>query len=294
MKLQHEANLLWYQPDEIIQTDGGAIRIALRAHDTLKHGLISDLYLAEGVDAKKTAAELIATAEKKLQAQGITKIDAVILDGNKTSDFFIAAGYWPSRKTVVVEWDLSKVGSPVLPEGLEVDIENEFNPVELAEFILHSYQPYWTWWKDDAFDRMWERIDYPGMEPDEVEQKNTADNRAKVIAMLQAAQKNPDQKFFIARRGGNIVAMCDAYARTGTGDDSFEWGAMLVRDHPGKGLGNFLVLSALNWLKSKGLSTATITTTSGLDDFDPTVYLYVQSCRGKIKAEFLNLVKRKF
>lgn len=292
--LQHEANLLWYKPSKIIQSDDGAIRTALRAHDVLKHALISDLYMAEGVDAKKTAAELITAAEEKLLATGVTKIDAVILDGNKTSDFFIAAGYWPSRKTVVVEWDLSKIDKPTLPEELEVKIETEFDPTELADFVVHSYQPYWTWWKDDAFDRMWDRIDYPSMEPDEIEQKNTADNREKVITMLQAARENPEQKFFIARRGGKIVAMCDAYARTGTHDDTFQWGAMLVRDHPGKGLGNFLVMSSLNWLKSKGLSTALITTTSGLDDFDPTVYLYVQSCGGKIKAEFLNLVKRKF
>ncbi|MBP9718665.1 GNAT family N-acetyltransferase [Candidatus Gracilibacteria bacterium] len=290
---RRELNLLWYGPSELLaayegETLVGVIRTALRVHPQLKHGLITDLYCAKPEDIKNCAPLLIQAAEKKLLAQGATKIDALIMDGNKISDLFIAQGYWASRKTVVVEWDLADVKAPELSTELDIAIETTYDPIELAEFILHSYQPYWTWWKDDAFDRLWDRIDYPSMEPDEIEQKNTEENRAKVIEMLTASQSNPEQTFFIARQKSGekkIVALCDT---------AFEWGAMLLRDHPGKGLGNYLVLSALHWLKEKGATTAEATTTSGMDDFDPTVYLYVQSCGGKIKGEFLDMVKRKF
>lgn len=307
-----EYNLLEYGASSILGAYNpnnellGVIRYARRINTGLAHGVLADLHLQTELSpelAKKTASELIATAEKNLRNPqtdghvGVTKIDAVVIDGSKLTQHFIDNGYWASRKMVVVEWDLKTIQAPTQMEGISLTLELQPNVNELADFILSSYQPYWRWWKNDAFDRLWDRVDYPDVTTDQVEVETAEHNREHVQNMLEngiAEALTGEHIFAIARRDGKIIGMCDAKIPAENGDDCSDWGVLMQREHPGRGFGNLLLFSALQWLKSKGQFTATITTTSGLDDYDPTVYLYVQSCGGKIKGEFNNLVKRKF
>lgn len=301
-RMHREPNLLWYGPSTLLvakegDVTRGVVRSALREHSTVRHGLIADLMLnneAGESDAERavTAAALIAEAERRLLAQKVTKIDAVVVDGQNLTGPFLKAGYWASRKTVVITWDLSRIPKAEAIPGVTFGLTATPDPDELADFIISSYQPYWRWWKDDVFDRIWERIDYPAQEPDAVEQKTLRANRSKIIEMLRAFNKSTPQRMVVARKAGRIIGMCDAAALSD--DDNLDWGVLMMRDHPGKGFGKALLVPALEWLKSQGLTHATVTTTSGLDDFDPTVYLYAESCGGVIKGEFLNLVKRKF
>lgn len=294
---RREVNLLWYGPSRVFvlrqdqdNNSGvfGAVRIAMRAHDAVRHGLITDLTL-EDENNPSLARALIERAEAELKAQGATKIDAVVLDGKNRTRPFQDAGYWPQRKTVVIEWDLATLPVSEPLDGVEYE-ETDMPPAEeAADFILSSYQPYWRWWKNDLSDRPWERIDYPAAAPDKAEKENIKRNRAAVIAMLRQFNGHIPQRMIIARREGMIIGLCDAKMDD---DEQFDWGVLMLRDHPGVGFGKSLLMPMLHWLKEQGRAKAEITTTSGMDDFDPTVYLYVQSCGGKIRGEFLNLVRR--
>ncbi|MFA6511977.1 MAG: GNAT family N-acetyltransferase [Patescibacteria group bacterium] len=296
---RREVNLLWYGPSRLFgirqaqdnKNSGfiGVIRIAMREHDAVKHGLMTDLTLEDEAH-EELAKELIAHAEEELKKHGATKIDAVVLDGDKRTHPFQESGYWPQRKTVVIEWDLGRLPASAPLDGIAYEETDAPPAEEAADFILSSYQPYWRWWKNDLSDRPWERIDYPAAEPSIAEKENLAKNREKVIAMLRAFNKEVPQRMILARKGGEIIGLCDAKL---THDEQFDWGVLMKRDHPGAGFGTSLLIPMLQWLKDHGRKTAEITTTSGMDDFDPTVYLYVQSCGGAIRGEFINLVKRK-
>lgn len=293
---RREANLLWYGPSTVfgVPKDGGyigTIRTAIRNHDRLRHGLVTDLVVEQTSDSS-LAVTLIKAAEDQLRADGVTKIDAVVQDGQGRTVPFLEMGYWASRKMVVIAWDLSKPlpTSPVIP-GVAVEVADRISVPDITDFILHSYQPYWQWWKNDQHDRPWERIDYPAAEPDTVEHQTLADNRVRIERMLLSFNTSVPQRMVIARRDGQIIGLCDAKAVTG--DDTFDWGVLMTRDHPGKGFGQALLLPALAWLREQGMPTAQATTTSGMDDYDPTVYLYTQT-GGPIRGEFLNLVKHRF
>lgn len=296
-KPQRDLNLLWYHPSQMLVAENqeskqpaGVIRLALRDHPEVKHGLIADLqinpeFLAQSEDLSQT---LIAEAEKHLLQQGVTKIDAIVLDGQKLTEPYLKAGYWASRKTVALEWNLDELEEVPISD-LEIELSLDFDIEEVTDFILNSYQPYYQWWKDDQYDRLWERIDYPAAAPDEIEQKNLAENKKRIVEMLKAF--NPQtQRWVMARKDGKLVALTDIKISE---DDNFEWGILITRDHPGKGVAKTMLLTALHWLKSQGAQKASFTATSGMDDFDPTVYLYSLS-GAKILGEFLNVVKRDF
>lgn len=301
-----EYNLLHYGPSNIFGAYNenaqlvGVIRYAKRVNTGLSHGVLADLHLDDALTAdegKKIASELIKGAELALREFDVTKIDAVVIDGSKLAQHFIDAGYWASRKMVTIEWDLTApMKVTPLPE-IELSLETQLDTNEVADFILSSYQPYWRWWKNDAFDRLWDRVDYPDYTPDKVDEENAEHNREHVQNRIEdglAEAMTGSHIFAVGRKNGKIIGMCDAKLVDDPLDDCSDWGVLMVRDHPGKGFGQLLLFSCLNWLKQKGKKTALITTTSGLDDYDPTVYLYVQSCGGKIKGEFNNFVKRKF
>lgn len=313
LESHREANLLTYGPSLLLvalkdsakdTAQLGTIRVAMREHDSVKHGLIADLHADSSLSAPQKSQlknELIAGAEKYLKERGATKIDAVVIDGHGLTEPFLNSGYWASRKTVAVRWNLAKLKTAPTPlENIAIDVVEKFDVEEFADFILSSYQPYYQWWKNDAFDRIWERIDYPALPPDDVEKKNLRDNRARIIAELRknSSQDSAPAVWVTARlssdgsNNGKLIGLCDARAIQKENEEQILWGVLMEREHPGKGFGQLLLLTALHWLASQGLKTASTIATSGMDDFDPTVYLYTLS-GAKIEGEFLNLVKRK-
>ncbi len=305
-KPHREYNLLNYGASTILGAYNenaqliGVIRYAQRINTQLSHGILADLHLDDELTAEQkqqVAKELILEGERALRALGVTKIDAVVIDGSKLAKHFIDAGYWASRKMVTIEWDLASTAPATQIPDLLVELETQPDSNEVTDFILSSYQPYWRWWKNDAFDRLWDRIDFPDYKENQVDEENSEHNRENVQNIIEdgiAQALMGEHIFAIGRINGKIIGMCDAKLVEDSLDDFSDWGVLMLRDHPGKGFGQILLYSCLNWLKQKGKKTATITTTSGLDDYDPTVYLYVQSCGGKIKGEFNNFVKRKF
>ncbi len=110
-----------------------------------------------------------------------------------------------------------------------------------------------------------------------------------MVAALEAFGRAHPARMVVARQAGKIVGLCDAQAVTQ--GDTFDWGVLISREVGGRAVGSALLGPALQWLRSQGLKTAQVTTTSGLDDYDPTVYLYVLAGGGQIRGEFLVLRK---
>lgn len=294
--IREELNLLTYGPSEILLAKeggdiAGAVRLSLRQDPRRRHGLIADLSVHEDYGRQGIEDALILAAEARLKAQGVTKIDAIVRDGEGATVPYYERGYWASRKMVLLTWDLATLGELDTAHEFTIEEQTAPEPAFLTEFVLASYQPYWRWWKEYKEDTRWHRVEYPA-EPEAPPSKELGQEmRARVEARLAAFGESAPQTLFTAKLDGEVVGLCDAKAVKD--DVTFEWGLLVRRDFGGRRIGSALLWHALAWLKAHGLDAARIVTTSGLDDYDPTVYLYAASHGGAIRAEYLNLVKRR-
>ena len=73
--------------------------------------------------------------------------------------------------------------------------------------------------------------------------------------------------------------------------EPFFFGPMMQKGALGRKIGSTMMASALQWLKDQGIKKAQWTTTSGLDDYDPAVYLATLSTGAKIEKEYIVLEK---
>lgn len=293
---REEFNMLTYGPSEVLLAkDGpeiaGAVRLALRQDARRQHGLIADLSVHEDYARQGIEEDLIAAAEERLKASGVTKIDAIVRDGEGATVPFYERGYWAARKMVLLTWDLRTLDRLESSQEFTIEEQSSPDPAFFTEFILNSYQPYWRWWKEYKEDTRWHRVEYPA-EPEAPPSEELAQEmRARIEARVASFGAGAPQTLFVARSNGEVVGLCDAKAVAD--DTTFDWGLLVRRDYGGRRIGSALLGHALHWLKAQGMSTARIVTTSGLDDYDPTVYLYAFSYGGVISAEYLNLVKRR-
>lgn len=288
---RREADLLWYGPSRLLTAtiNGATVGVIRFAHrlDDPSRGLITDLHVERPF--RELGQALIARAESALRSAGVQSVLALMLDGEQRTESFFDVQYTPLRKTVVLSWRL-ETGQPK-PTRAEIatDLLEHIEPEEIAEFIFSSYQPYWQWWKETGNDEPLGRVEYPANRPTESLSIGKQRNRARVVEQLQQFNVGTPQRMVIARQRGHIVGLCDAKADP---DDSMDWGVLIARDHGGRQIGSALLGPALQWLRDQGLKTAQVTTTSGLDDYDPTVYLYILVGGAQIRGEFLVLRKR--
>jgi GNAT superfamily N-acetyltransferase len=305
--VREELNQLWYGPSEVLVArppvasgppgEGagddpvlGAVRLAMRENPRRPHGLIADLIVDDDLRQTGLPERLIRAAEGRLRVRGAEKVDAVVVDGQGWAPFFYREGYWSSRRTVVLGWDL--VGRQALPHSPDFDVRqvDRPDPLETARFILGSYQPYFRWWKEPREDQKWFRVELqPEGEADGFE-RATAEVRERVVEAVRGAGRAGPQTYFLAYRDGRLVGLCDARDAP-PGQDTFEWCVLVAREYGGRQLGSTLFDYALDWLRRRGRTTAEYTSTSGLDDYDPLIYLSTVAAGGSIKGEFLNLVK---
>ena len=181
---------------------------------------------------------MIEAAEQRLRAREVTKIDALILDGQGLALPFYNLGFWSSRRTVVLGWDLTNLADIPLPDHVRIVETPRPDPVEIGRLVLNSYQPYWTWWKDPRKDRKWYRVELQPTDLPGFAERAEARVRAAVEAAIGSANGPgaPKQTYFIAYHDGRPVALCDAKV-PGDGEDAFDWGVLVLRDFGGKGLG---------------------------------------------------------
>ncbi|MBI3979912.1 MAG: GNAT family N-acetyltransferase [Chloroflexi bacterium] len=297
--IRQELNLLWYGPSQVLiaQDDSagiiGAVRLAYRHDPRRCHGLIADLQIDPEWRDRAVEEQLIQAAEEALGQGGVTKIDVLIPDGQRWASCFYRLGYWPSRKTVVIIWDLTDLRPAHESPEFTVELLETPDVDSTTDLVLASYQPYWQWWKEQKEDQKWFRAEYPvGAEPPDSADL-AVEMRARVRAAVEQIAERPDHVLFLARHQGRPVGLCDARVGGTSDEDNFAFGVLVLRDFGGKRLGSVLLGRALHWLRARGLSQARVTTTSGLDDYDPTVYLYTLSYGGQIAAEYVNLVKRR-
>ncbi len=270
-----------------------AIRIALRDDTKIKHGLISDLNVSDTA-LREDVIDLIQNAVDKLVEKSVTRINAIVLDGKKFDYLFYDLGFWPSRKSVVLSWDLLEL--PKLqekPENYKIqliksrDFDDELIE-ELSEFVFNSYQPYWRWWKEHKEVYRWWRTEYDDRNIPALEKE------------LVSEMKERLKKYFIELKSKNacvvlgyvenkLNGVCDAIAQEN--EENMVIGVAVSKNLIGKHFGSYILLEALKFLRENGLKSAYTITTSGLDDYDPTVYLYTLSGKAAIIAEYNILVK---
>lgn len=97
-----------------------------------------------------------------------------------------------------------------------------------------------------------------------------------------APQDFTDKTFFIAYKDDQAVGMID---------ENLETGVVIRKGFGGERLGSILLNQAFANLKKKGKENASTLATSGLDDYDPQIYLYTMN-GGKIVREYINLQKK--
>jgi ribosomal protein S18 acetylase RimI-like enzyme len=222
----------------------------------------------------------------------VRKIDGVILDGKGWASYFYRTGYWSSRRTVVLTWDLAARPSVGRGETFEVRQVDHPDPTETARFIVNSYQPYFRWWKEPREDQKWLRVE---LQPEDLRdqfERASADVRERVVAQVANAGREAPQTYFLAYQNGELVGLCDAKDAP-EGQDTFDWCVLVSRSHGGRHLGSTLLDHALEWLQARGRATAEYTSTSGLDDYDPLIYLATVVTGAQVRGEFLNLVKNR-
>jgi GNAT superfamily N-acetyltransferase len=298
---REELNQLTYGPSTVLlarRDDAllGAVRYAVRDDPRRPHGLIADLQVDPAQRDGGIAEALIDAAERALAAAGVVKIDALVEDGRGWAPSFYRHGYWASRKSVVMRFDLRRLDAfdaAAAPAGVGIELVERPDVDEATRLVLDSYQPYWRWWREHARDRRWMRVDFPAhMEPPASPGLERA-MRARVRARLRGLADDPDHVVCLARAAdGQLVGLCDAARRPSESDlDQLAFGVLVVRDFGGKRLGSALLGQALGWLRAGGLESARVTAPSGLDDYDPTVYLYNLAFGAQILGEFVDLVK---
>jgi len=297
--VHQELNQLTYGPSEVLVARRagsrgdeavGAIRLAMRERPARPHGLIADLLVEDALRETGLPERLIQAAEQRLRARGAEKIDAVVIDGKGWASYFYRLGYWSSRRTVVLSWDLARRPAVQRSPDFEVRQVDRPDPETTARFILNSYQPYFRWWKEPREDQKWFRVELQPEEREDQFERASAEVRERVIERVRAAGAEGPQTYFLAYRDGRLVGLCDAKAAA-EGEDTFDWCVLVARDYQGRHLGSTLLDHALEWLAGQGRATAEFTSTSGLDDYDPLVYLATVVTGAGIRGEFLDLVK---
>src|SRR5688500_17061571 len=207
-----ELNQLWYGPSEVLvarrgaadapgpsaATDDqviGAVRLATRARPERPHGLITDLVVDEELRETGLPERLIEAAEGRLRSRGVRKIDGVILDGKGWASYFYRTGYWSSRRTVVLTWDLATRPAVERGETFEVRQVDRPDPTEMARFIVNSYQPYFRWWKEPREDQKWLRVE---LQPEDLRdqfERASAEVRERVIEQVANAGREAPQTY---------------------------------------------------------------------------------------------------
>jgi ribosomal protein S18 acetylase RimI-like enzyme len=292
-----ELNQLWYGPSEVLvaRRSGsddavGAVRLAMRERPARPHGLITDLMVDRDLRETGLPERLIAAAEQRLKARGAEKIDGVVVDGKGLASYFYRLGYWSSRRTVVLGWDLQHRNVVERSGDFTIRQVERPDPEQTARFIVNSYQPYFRWWKEAREDQKWDRVELQPEERQDQFARATEDIRQRVEAAVRNAGQDCPQTYFLAYRGDELVGLCDAKDAP-EGADTFDWCVLVAREYGGRHLGSTLLDSALTWLAERGRTTAEYTSTSGLDDYDPLIYLSTVVTGAQIRGEFLVLVK---
>ena len=312
--VRQELNLLFYGPSEVLVARpagaaaasdevAGAIRVAMRERPTRPHGLIADLTVDDALRESGLPEALIAAAEERLKAQGAEKLDAVTVDGKGWAPYYFRRGFWSSRRMVVLTWDLERRNPVERNPDLRIEQVGAPDPQLIARFALGSYQPYFRWWKETAEDQKWDRVDLQhedeaaadsGGAPSRRDAYSRAPEaiRGHALDLVTRAAASDAHTFFLAYQDGELIGLCDAKDAP-EGEDTFDWCVLVSRHFGGKALGSTLLDHALTWLRSRGRRYAEYTSTSGLDDYDPLIYLSTVATGAQIRGEFLNLVKNR-
>ncbi|HEU5316642.1 MAG TPA: GNAT family N-acetyltransferase [Chloroflexota bacterium] len=299
--VRQELNHLWYGPSEVLVARApgapddqvaGAVRLAMRERPARPHGLVTDLVVEQELRETGLPEQLLAAAEERLKQRGAQKLDAVAVDGLGWASYYYRRGFWSSRRMVVLTWDLADRNTVERSPDFRIERVDRPDPEATARFILNSYQPYFRWWKEAREDQKWDRVELQADEAVDKYQQAAHEIQQRAVDLVAAAGRDCPQTYFLAYQGDALVGLCDAKDAP-EGQDTFDWCVLVSRSFTGKALGSTLLDHALEWFAARGRKTAEYTATSGLDDYDPIIYLSTVVTGAQIRGEFLNLVKNR-
>ena len=109
----------------------------------------------------------------------------------------------------------------------------------------------------------------------------------KIKKQLEELFVDKSYRVFAAFQDGQMVGLVDACLS----EPNLVFGVCVRRDFGVRKLGSTLLKASLSYLREQGLKMAKTLATSGLDDYDPQIYLYTLSAGGKMEKEYIDLRK---
>ena len=180
-------------------------------------------------------------------------------------DVYKSSGFEPTRRSVRIAWDLSKVqarASKSETRELEKDSADE-----AADVWIEGLRPYWNYW---------------------IEESGGADE---IKAWTRRSVNTKSQKWIGAFDSEKIVGLAmirpDSY---GPGEARFN-GAYVLPEYRGKRVGSDLMSAIIREAQRLNQQTMRVYTLAYLDHLAPGAVLYLKS-GGRIEAEFLQLERK--
>ena len=218
-----------------------------------KRGRLRDLVVRSDSRRRGVGTALVQAALQRLRERGLELAEAQDWDVLSYRAFYVARGFRPVRRYLLLRWDLTKVPS-ALPVNRDVNVRPATltDLEEVADLYARMYRPYWDWSREGTLEEIRERY------------------RIRFARRLGASES--DRVYLVAVLGdrlvGGITPQVDpAYNQArGLARGSLNPGGVgVLPAYRRQGIASRLVAEALALLRERGMQEATVWTFSYLE-----------------------------
>ncbi|HEX4919213.1 MAG TPA: GNAT family N-acetyltransferase [Candidatus Bathyarchaeia archaeon] len=211
------------------------------------------------------AQRLLAKILDDLESRQLKFVKASTVAVQPYVDVYKSSGFEPTRRSVRIVWDLSKVQART--SRFETRELGKDSADEAADVWIEGLRPYWNYW---------------------IEESGGADE---IKAWTRQSVSTKSQTWLGAFDKEKIVGLAmirpDSY---GPGEARFN-GAYALPEYRGRGIGSDLMSAIIREAQRLNQQTMRVYTLAFLDHLAPGAVLYLKS-GGRIEAEFLQLERK--
>jgi ribosomal protein S18 acetylase RimI-like enzyme len=227
-----------------------------------KRGQLRDLVVRSDGRRRGVGTALVGAALERLRERGLELAEAQDWDVPSYRAFFVAQGFRPVRRYLLLCWDLTRA-PPALPVNRDVNVRpaTMVDLEDVANLYARMYRPYWDWSREGTLEEIRERY------------------RTRFARRLGARESG--RVYLVAvledRLVGGITAQVDracSQARGLARGLLNPGGVGVLPAYRRQGIASRLVTEALALLRERGMQEATVWTFSYLESETPAVSLY--------------------